>query len=43
MISEIYCDELSEEVKEEMSFLYNVGITAEELDYLIRLKLSKKS
>lgn len=43
MTSEIYCGELSEEAREEISFLYKMGITADELDYLIRLKLGKKN
>ena len=43
MIQEIYCEEMPEEIREEISFLYKIGITAEELNYLITLKLNRKS
>lgn len=42
MTSKIYCDEMSEEIKEEVNFLYKVGITPEELNYLIGLKLKRR-
>jgi len=42
MILEVYCEEITEEIKEEMSFLYKIGVNADELEYLIRLKFNKK-
>jgi hypothetical protein len=42
MITNIFSKEIPDEVKEEISFLYKIGVNAEELDYLIRTKIKKR-
>ena len=43
MRKEIYCEEIPEDLKKEMSLLYDIGVGVEELDYLITIKLNRKS
>ena len=42
MSQEIYNDEISEDILKEISLLYKIGVNAEELDYLINIKLNRK-
>lgn len=40
--SKLYLEEIPEDAKEEILFLYHLGIEIEELEYLIRVKLREK-
>ena len=40
--SKLYLEGISEDAKEEILFLYKLGIEIEELEYLIRVRLREK-
>lgn len=42
MSKEIYLEEIPEDLKKEISLLYDIGVGVEELDYLITIKLNRK-
>ncbi len=42
MKKEMYSEEVSEDVKKEIGFLYDIGVSVEELDYLLTLKMNRK-
>ncbi|HUW43480.1 MAG TPA: hypothetical protein VMV95_00775 [Bacillota bacterium] len=41
-MTNLFLEGVSQETKEEISLLYNLGVGIEELEYLIRIKFSKK-
>lgn len=42
MSQETYSCEIPEDIKKEITFLYNIGVDVEELDYLITIKMNGK-
>ena len=43
MNKKIYSEEIPEDIRKEISLLYDIGVGVEELDYLITIKLNGKS
>jgi len=38
-MKELYLEEMSEDAREEISFLYKLGVEIEELEFMIKVKL----